>query len=265
MIRAADPVYAAEAARLGLDPDDAVRRYGELALDVISWRRFLAIGPEEPIELAVLPPKGSPWVAYPASAEHHLALAKQGNSLLANGLGVFTTLNAIRPEITARYPANRWCRADNGRASDAEIAVRRALYIDSDAERPKYISATGSEKAAAVALGDEIERILVEALGADCIGRGDSGNGRALFVALEPRPVTTEDTVKIQKLLGALAARYARPGVKIDCSVFNPARLVPCFGTWKTKGANTEERPHRRTYFSCRPVVRRVPMEALCP
>ncbi len=235
-------------------------RYGELAVDIIAWRRFLDVGPNEPIELCALSPRGYPWVAYPTSLAAHLALAQRGTTILTNAIGVFTTVNSILPDITARYHSNRWCRADNGRVADSEILSRRAVYIDVDAERPRGISATCLEKQAALDVGAEVEERLVSALGRNCIARGDSGNGRSLFIAIEPRPVCDEDTARLKRFMEVLSRRYSRPGVILDTTVFNAARLVPCFGTRKTKGANTLERPHRRTCLHVPARVERVPL-----
>ena len=97
------------------------------------------------------------------------------------------------------------------------------------------------------------------------MGRGDSGNGLSVFVALEPAVPTKDSTERIAKFLRALNARFGTDRVKIDSTVGNPARLVPAFGTMKRKGQNTAARPWRQTYFACRAQVRRVPLEALVP
>jgi hypothetical protein len=100
--------------------------------------------------------------------------------------------------------------------------------------------------------------------GAGAVGRGDSGNGYFVLLALVPIEPSNETTVKISKLLGLLHRKFGRPGVKIDTSVSNPARLMPAAGTWKRKGWSTAERPHRITSFVCAETITRVPLEALC-
>jgi hypothetical protein len=232
---------------------------------VSQWRRFFGFADTDPCELVVLlPGKRAPWVAYATNADQCVRLMREGEKI-RGGTGVYMVPNEIHPAIVARYPANTWTPADSGRVNDGEIVAVRCIYIDCDAERPKNISSTDTEKAAAYTLARAGEAFLVERLGDDWpLAFADSGNGYSVFLALAPFKPTKETSTKIERFLKALAARFDDvPGAKVDASVFNPARLCPAFGTVKTKGTDTPERPHRLTTFCCRPDVRRIPIEDL--
>jgi hypothetical protein len=93
------------------------------------------------------------------------------------------------------------------------------------------------------------------------LGRGDSGNGFFILIAIEPTPIAAESTERIRRFLKLLANLFDTKRVRIDTSVGNVARLMPAPGIWKRKGENTLDRPHRRTAFKCLDVVSRVPLE----
>jgi hypothetical protein len=228
-------------------------------------RQFLGVKDGEPVELCVLPPspKHVPHVAYATTHADAVRLMREAASI-PKGTGCYLVPNRIKPAIAARYAMDRWHRADGGRAADHEIEEVRTVFIDCDAERPRGITATDAEKSRAYDLLRRVEAFFVQELGDDrALGRGDSGNGFSLFIALESFAPTVESSAKIERLLKLLARKFQVDGAKIDVSVFNPARLVPAFGTLKTKGASTKDRPHRPTFFVCRPNVKRIPLEAL--
>lgn len=235
-------------------------------ISALYFCRFLGLQKGEPVELVALyPGKAWPRVAYATSREHMFRLMREGDE--TTGIhGVYVIANRIDPAIAARYELNQWHKSENGRATDSEILERRVLYIDVDSERPRGISSTDEEKKPCYAVVAAVEDFLRQALGDPqgfCLGRGDSGNGLSVFVALEPAPPSKDSTERVGKFLRALNLKFGTDRVKIDGSVANPARLVPMFGTRKRKGANTPERPHRLTYFTCRPEVARVPLEAI--
>jgi hypothetical protein len=72
-----------------------------------------------------------------------------------------------------------------------------------------------------------------------------------------------DSTGRIHRFLKLLAKEFNTDRVQIDTTVGNTARLMPCPGTWKRKGENKRERPHRRVHFSCHPTVWPVPLEAI--
>jgi hypothetical protein len=112
---------------------------------------------------------------------------------------------------------------------------------------------------------ERVEEFLVRELGEpSALGRGDSGNGSFILIAVQQPCLTILDnTSRVQRFLKLLAREFDTQHVQIDTSVGNTARLMPCPGTWKRKGENTRERPHRQVYFSCHPTVRPAPFEAI--
>jgi hypothetical protein len=177
--------------------------------------------------------------------------------------GSYTVFNAIHEGLYARIGEGRWVPAAP-RTSDQEIVELWAVYIDFDAARPRDISSTDAEKAATREVATAAKEHLAEYFGTtDCFGLGDSGNGYSLFIALEPIAPSKETTTRIQRFLKAIAQQFERPGVKVDASVCNPARLCPAFGTLKRKGVSCPERPHRMTSFRCAEHVSRVSVEVL--
>jgi hypothetical protein len=235
-----------------------------LRLETESIRRFLGISSDEPIELTAFV-EGRIMVAHaPTQADHERLLSEverirgfNGAYMLVNG--------PMDPALLARYDVGQWHRAWNGRATDRDIGQRRAVFLDVDPIRPKGISATDAQKAAAAEVAGALREFFSAELGdADPIGAGDSGNGFFTLLALEPTPANADQGVRISKLIALLNKKFSTDLVKIDASVFNAARLMPCPGTWKRKGTNTPERPHRMTSFTCSENVRRVPLEVLC-
>lgn len=243
-----------------VDDDDAL---DELEVNARVFARFLEIADGEVTELTALPSgRGVPWVAHAHGTGELVRLVRDGEELTGTS-GVYVVANVVHPGIGARYIPGRWHRGDSLRANDGEITQRRVVYVDLDSIRPRGISATDEEKRPVYDVADEIETFLETAIPQSAIGRGDSGNGLAIFIALEPTPVNTDTNKKIERFLKAMQAKFQTDRVQIDTSVFNPARLVPMFGSTKRKGIHTKERPHRRTYFTCRGRVVRVPLEVL--
>jgi hypothetical protein len=234
-------------------------------LNAYLFRRFLEMADDEVVELCVLPPseKITPHVAYATTPTDAVRLMRSARNI-PRGTGCYIVPAKIKPAIAARYQPNCWNQAYGGRAADSEIELVRSIYIDCDVPRPKGISTTESEKLQAYELSRQIEEFLASRLGDDRpLGRGDSGNGYSIFIAVEPFAPTAETSGRIERFLKGLARKFQVDGAAIDTSVFNPARLVPAFGTLKTKGANTPDRPHQPTFFICRPNVRRIPLEVL--
>jgi len=252
------------AAPLAFDADP-LRTYDSLELSALVFGRFSGIATDAAIEVCSLPPsqKLTPHVAYATSMHECVRLMREAKGI-PRSTGCYLIANQIKPEVAARYPVNRWQRADAGRAADHEVEKVRLVYVDCDAQRIKGISSTDAEKRAAYDLSKRVEDFLISRLGDDhALGRGDSGNGYSIFVALEPFSPSKETGERIERFLKTLAVKFDAPGAKIDTTVFNPARLCPAFGTLKTKGSDTTDRPHRDTFFSCRPTIRRVPLEVL--
>lgn len=225
-----------------------------------QWH-LLGIAPGEPVELRTL---GTIYVAYPRSLQSAIALAREADTF-EDITGAYVVASRITPALAKRYPADRWVRAYQGSAGAEDTTHRRVLYFDCDAERPKATetNATDEQKACAVRLADRLERWLCSKLDPRCIGRLDSGNGVALFGAIEPEPCSDATDDRIAEFLRRLAAAFVEPGAKLDISVHNRDRLVPLAGSMKRKGPHSPERPWRRTYCACRAPVVRVPLSEI--
>lgn len=237
---------------------------GEIEVGTALLRRFLAVCSGETLELTFFL-RGRPWVALATDQTEHIRLLHEAQQRRGFN-GAYQLVNGpILTAVLHRYPLNQIDSAWNGRVADRDVNLRRAIYIDIDPIRPKGVSATDAEKQAAMETRGRVEEFLTRELGeAAALGRGDSGNGSFILIAVEqPCLAILDHTSRVQRFLKLLAREFNTEHVQIDTSVANMARLMPCPGTWKRKGENTPERPHRRVYFSCAPTVRPVPFEAI--
>lgn len=242
---------------------DDIDPRGYLPVATTLVRRFLAMPDDEPTELTFFY-EGRIHVAQATDAEQHARLLREAQKRRGFTAAYMLVNGPLNPAIFARYEPDTIVKGWNGRASDADILKRRALFCDVDPKRPKGISATDDEKAEAAEVSDRLESWLRAEVGRNAVARGDSGNGCFLLVALEPRDVVKDDVPRISNLLRLLNKKFGTERVKIDESVFNAARLMPAPGTWKRKGRDTAERPHRQTSFCPPATIERVPMEVLC-
>lgn len=238
-------------------------RIDPLAATTARVRRFLGMPDDEPTELTFFC-EGKISIAHAMTLADHVRLLRAGERERGFN-GAYQLVNGpINPQVFHRYKPNEIHRAWNGRANDTVIQTLRAVFLDCDPERLKGISATDAEKQEARGVAAAVADFFAKSVGEGAIGRGDSGNGFFVLLAVQPCAPSAETTAKISKLLGLLHRKFSRPGVKIDTSVSNPARLMPAAGTWKRKGWSTDERPHRMTSFACSETVERVPLEVIC-
>lgn len=241
----------------------AVAQPDSIGIATANIRRFLGMPDDEPTELTFFN-EGRISVAHAMTFEDHVRLLRIGERERGFN-GAYQLVNGpINPQVFARYEPNKIHRAWNGRVNDTMIQSLRAVFLDCDPERIKGISATDSEKQSALDVACTVAEFFRTTLGEGVVGQGDSGNGFFVLIAIEPVPPSAETTMKISKLLGLLHKKFGAPGVKIDTSVSNPARLMPSAGTWKRKGWSTPKRPHRITSFECHATVTRVPLEDIC-
>lgn len=232
---------------------------------VLAFRRFFGVADKETLEITRFDRQGTPSVAYVRDLESQMRLLWDSDRQ-RDVTGVYTVFNTLHEGLHARYGERTFVKGRGmHRASDADVTHIRGVYLDFDVVRPREISATDAEKQAALDISQECEAFLASELGThDCLARGDSGNGYALFIALEPFEPNDDSRKRIDRFLRFVADKYSiARRVKVDTSVGNPARLCPAFGTMKRKGHDCPERPHRPTSFACSDTVVRVPVEAL--
>lgn len=156
--------------------------------------------------------------------------------------GVYYTLNPLRSELCAAVRRNKVRSAASSRcATDKDVQERQLLLIDCDPVRPRGVSATADEHAAAIEKALTIREVLVErGIGESIVV--DSGNGAQLLV---PVLLAAKDRRLVQGVLRSLAGEFDDERVKIDQSVHNPSRIARLPGTLNCKGKNEPDRPHR--------------------
>jgi hypothetical protein len=171
--------------------------------------------------------------------------------------GCYLTLNPCKPALLARY-FNRLERDPKRTTSDHEVLQRTHLLIDSDPVRPTGISASDSEKQLAANHSQQIKNFLT-ARGWPAPLEFDSGNGFHLIYGID-LPNDDSSCALVKAILEALAAKFDTPGVKVDKTVFNAARITKAYGSLTGKGDDAPAigRPHRRSKLVYQPVELKV-------
>jgi putative DNA primase/helicase len=158
---------------------------------------------------------------------------------LAGVSGVYFVPNPVRPKAVKSPILGNFGRVSST-VRDEDIAERRFILLDFDANRPTTTNATDAEKAAAAELEAHTREWLTT--------RGwpapivvDSGNGYQDSYRVEPAV-----GADVAEFLRRIAAHLRHPAAHIDPAVANPARLFKAPGGIARKGPATDERPHRR-------------------
>ncbi len=188
------------------------------------------------------------------------AAAREALGLSGGAPAVYVVMNGVDPAL----PLGR--RVTKGAAAE-DVPRRRWLLVDCDPVRPGTVNATDAEKAAALALAETVRAGLAADGWPEPI-RADSGNGYHLLyrVDLPPDDASTE---LVKRGLIALAERFDAEAAKVDRKVFDPPRLVKCYGTRVCKGEDAPDRPARFARLLAAPdaaepaVVPRALLEAL--
>lgn len=167
--------------------------------------------------------------------------------------GIYFTAQVIDPRLIARA-YNRVQQSDLT-TSDKDVLAYRRLLIDLDPVRPSGISSSDSELEAALELRDPVADWVMEEYGFAAPMRAMSGNGWHLLFPLPDWPANARNKDLIKKFLEYISSRFSTPAVKIDTTVFNPARIWKLYGTTARKGdpvpagPRREARPHRMAYI----------------
>lgn len=110
---------------------------------------------------------------------------------------------------------------------------------------PSGISASKEEKEAARRVaGMAMKKLMAMGFSEPVVA--DSGNGYHLLFKIH---ASVEERQVLADFLAVLDMWFSTDAVKIDTTVFNPARITKLYGTMARKGASTQERPHRRSYI----------------
>lgn len=155
--------------------------------------------------------------------------------------GLYFVPNEVNPDLLARA-ANR-ARAIKGdpTTADGDITRRRWLLVDCDPVRASGISSSAVEHEQAIERAAEIQGWL-ESQGWPAPALADSGNGGHVLARVD---LAADDGGLVERCLQALATRFSDSAVKVDTSVYNPARIWKLYGTMARKGDDTPGRPHR--------------------
>lgn len=155
----------------------------------------------------------------------------------------YQTLNPVKSACYARAQHERLIERPQETTSDNDIAGYSWILIDADPVRPSGVSASKPEKEAARKVAATAMKKLM-ALGFSEPVVGDSGNGYHLLFRVH---ACKEEKQTLSDFLNVLDQWFSTDMVKIDTAVFNPARITKLYGTMTHKGANTSERPHRKS------------------
>ena len=169
-------------------------------------------------------------------------LEKAFKTINLSKASVFLSLNAIHRDCYAREQHEKFLQIDNT-TTDGDITAYEWFLIDLDPKRRSGISSTDEELNQAERMEERIRDYLT-GLGFPEPIRAMSGNGIHLLYSINI-PVTAESEKLVKNCLHALSVMFSNERVDIDTSVYNPSRVSKLYGTVATKGANTEERPHR--------------------
>lgn len=168
------------------------------------------------------------------------------------GKNVFITLNKIKDACYSRAQHDCFIKIfREPTTGDKEITRYEWLLIDLDPERPAGVSSSNDELQEAAEMAKRVCSWLS--------GQGFkdpvislSGNGYHLLYKID-LPNTAENEALVKRALKALDVLFSTEKVKIDTSVYNPARISKLYGTAAQKGASTEERPHRMSKIIKKP------------
>jgi hypothetical protein len=236
------------------------------AAKVLAWLR-LFVAPDQVSELRALDVKQRYGAPQTVSGYYDFAnldaLAKEALRLEGDAKGVYFTMNPVVPALLARRYNGTAIVKSGDTSSDKDILHRRWLLCDADPVRPAGISASDAEKAQAHTVAEAV-RDYLRGLDWPAPIFADSGNGYHSLFRID---LPCDDGGIVERCLQALDARFTSDKVKIDTSVFNPARITKLYGTLTGKGdpqAAAIGRPHRRSAILEAPdVVEVVPAELL--
>lgn len=164
-----------------------------------------------------------------------------------NGAAVYFVINRIDPACYSRRQRGKMLlmgRGD-GTTADTNITRREWVLIDLDPERLSGVSSTDEELSKAREKAEKI-RAYLRGEGFNDPVFALSGNGYHLLYNCDLEASTETDEC-IKSFLKALGHLFDGDGVKVDQSVYNRARICKLYGTTANKGADTQERPHRKS------------------
>lgn len=155
----------------------------------------------------------------------------------------YMVMNQIDDACYSRRQRDTFIERPKETTSDKDITNRRWLLIDLDSDRPSGVSATEEEVKSATDKGVQVYKYLIGMGFAEPVV-ARSGNGLHLLFKINLMNDTQSNTL-IKRCLQALDMLFSDDKVKVDTSVYNASRITKLYGTYASKGNDTEERPHR--------------------
>lgn len=155
--------------------------------------------------------------------------------------GIYITLNEIDP-VCANWGYGSFQRRDKLTDDNAVSRIRNIL-VDVDPVRPEHTCATDEELERAVDRRNYIGQFLVELGWPRPVWIGRSGSGGTLIFRTD---LPIDKAPLIERALKALDELHSDGQVKVDTTVFNPARIVRLAGTVNAKSPTPQpDRPWR--------------------
>jgi hypothetical protein len=208
---------------------DSVRDTGQPRCDIAEVERAVGVlfDADQVVELRAFRGRRDVTTGF---FDDHAALSREAARLSGRWDGVYVTLQRINPALLARR-ANRMETGGAG-TSDNDVRQYRWLPLDFDPVRPADVSSSDEEHALALARAHNALDWL-ESEGFEQYVMADSGNGAHVLV---PTDCAVEEKAKIQGFVSAVSEQFSDARVKVDGTVFNPARVWKLYGTQTRKG-----------------------------
>lgn len=156
---------------------------------------------------------------------------------------VYILPNEIDPSCYQREQRDTIIAKPKNTTSDKEILSYRMILIDVDSQRISGTSSTDEQVQQSRQLANKVY-VFLRDKGFSRPIAAVSGNGAHLVYRVD-FPNTEENKQTVKTFLQALDMLFSTEDVKIDTTVFNPARIIKLYGTLAQKGANTKDAPHR--------------------
>jgi hypothetical protein len=212
--------------------------------EIRRFMEFLRVGPGRITEVRALFAKDQPNSPYSYTLGGYFSDIEAAIKAILNigwASGIYIIPNKCDSDLLARIN-NRLVKLGKGDSTgDNAIIDRNYLLIDLDPARIAGISSSEQEHLLALCHAQIIAAYLRSKGWPDPL-EADSGNGAHLMYRIDlPR----EDGGLVQRCLKSLDQIFSNDRIKVDTSVYNPARIWKCYGTPARKGDGTTERPHR--------------------
>jgi len=170
----------------------------------------------------------------------HIPEAAEAIGKIRYFTGAYATVNPVNPDLLARACNRIRAVKNDPTTSDTDIAERRWLLIDCDPERVSGVSSSDAEHDAALAKARALRDGLAP-IGWPEPVMLDSGNGAQMMYRVD---LPAADGGLVQRCLNGIATA-GDDQVKVDTTVYNPARIWRIPGTMNRKGDDIPSRPHR--------------------